>query len=153
MHSGGPIKLGSEPPAPETSNSAPDIPKTAPLAPIPAPAPPKPAAKSAGRSIEITETYFASCRDLYECFTDMGRVKALIRGFVMPEKIYLCYTHGTKIKLVLNIGRKKYILNLSKMNICGIAHPRVNPRRSRQELNLKIAFRPPWPFERLYIYL
>ena len=76
VHSGGPIKLGSEPPAPETSNSAPDIPKTAPLAPIPAPAPPKPAAKSAGRSIEITETYFASCRDLYECFTDMGRVRA-----------------------------------------------------------------------------
>jgi activator of HSP90 ATPase len=28
------------------------------------------------RSIEITENYYASCKDLYECFTDTNRVRA-----------------------------------------------------------------------------
>ena len=49
--------------------------------PATAPPPlPQPAVKTssfgASRSIEITENYFASCKDIYECFTDTGRVRA-----------------------------------------------------------------------------
>jgi len=32
--------------------------------------------KSGGRSIEITESYFASAADIFECFTEPGRVRA-----------------------------------------------------------------------------
>lgn len=82
VHAGGPIKLGSEPAAAQRSSSgagtnpANQAPTTAAPAPVTAPAPPKPVVKSSGRSIEITETYFASARDLYECFTNTARVRA-----------------------------------------------------------------------------
>lgn len=51
-----------------------------PSAPAPAPAapdkPPPPKSSSFGRSIEITESFFASSADIYECFTDNNRVRA-----------------------------------------------------------------------------
>jgi activator of HSP90 ATPase len=82
---GGPLKPGSESAAAAeaaagstTANKAKE--EGAPLAA--AEAKPTPAAAMAskkngpGRSIEITEEYYASCKDLYECFTDTNRVRA-----------------------------------------------------------------------------
>ncbi|KAG7673402.1 hypothetical protein Ndes2526B_g03152 [Nannochloris sp. 'desiccata'] len=83
---GGPLKPGSESAAAAeaaavaAAGATAEAKGVAPSAEVKAAAPTTaPAAakkKGASRSIEITENYYASCKDLYECFTDTNRVRA-----------------------------------------------------------------------------
>jgi activator of HSP90 ATPase len=81
---GGPLKPGSESAAAAAAAAAGSTDKakekTPSVAEIKAAAPttaPTAARKNGtSRSIEITENYYASCKDLYECFTDTNRVRA-----------------------------------------------------------------------------
>ena len=84
---GGPLKPGSESAAAAeaaavaaagaaaTDNSKADG-AAAPSTETKAPAPAAVKKNGSSRSIEIIENYYASCKDLYECFTDTNRVRA-----------------------------------------------------------------------------
>jgi activator of HSP90 ATPase len=77
LRAGGPIaKEAAAGTAGEAAAAAPAAPKPAPAAPTPAAPAVQAKSSSSGRSIEITESFYASSADIFECFTDPNKCRA-----------------------------------------------------------------------------
>lgn len=85
LRAGGPMRGFTPPQQPPNGTSpatvgpaaAPAVaPATAPAAPPPAASKPAKPPKTTGHTIEMTESFYASEKDIYECFTDPRRIQA-----------------------------------------------------------------------------